>query len=528
MSDKSQQDSDWVDVPAPEAGREPAKDDWEDVAPSSGGTQEPEGLAKVADYAARGLDYAGGLSRVGLANSAPARTIDLLQSYLRNKPPALNQEGDMGRALVGHAPRSDEYLERAGVPEGPSFSDALPAIREIGKKSSGPMAILSAMPSYADPNDANAPWYQPTKGGMLDPSLRGAAGVVGDALTDPISYMGLTKLAQGPLRSGALAATEAHLRPTPGMKLNKGPEKMAEIAAETLDSGSMKAGSKASGTAKRLQNLKDDSGQVMGNFIDESEGQVRAHDIADKFDAQVIEPLRATNADRHVVAYLEGEKNAFLEKYAGTKGIYESMSDDLKKLFDQLPEESKPAVLDAMAKEKTISPAQIETEKRAVNNNIDYDSNRKPTAKGQGQKGLANVLKTTSEDAINDPAFDAAKKTFGNASDAQKMAKRTASLLGGGVGLLGHLTDLATAVEGGRALYNGDWRGLGLIGARALTRGRMASTAGVGLNNLSKLAGSKYAPAIEVVLRRKGINAMSPPSNPWANAVQSQPNGGNQ
>jgi hypothetical protein len=168
---------------------------------------------------------------------------------------------------------------------------------------------------------------------------------------------------------------------------------LADIAAETLDSGAMKPLSKAASTAENLGKLKDQSGAVMGDMVNESTAQIRPQDIADRFDAQVIEPLRGTEANKDLVAHLEAKKKSFLDNYTGTEGIYESMPDDLKKIFDSMPEQSKPAVLEALAKEKTVTPAIVEREKQGVNQNIEYDSNRKPTAKGLAQKGWANVLK---------------------------------------------------------------------------------------------------------------------------------------
>lgn len=499
-------------------------------------TQDSPGVgSQVAEGVGRALDYGGGLSRVALSQSAPAQMADALQAYLRKKPMVSGGMSDWGRALKGDAPRSAEFMDRAGIPEGGSLSDLIPG------------AYTSS------PEEAEKFWrLKLAKGGLFDPTARGTAGFALDTITDPLTGLsGLKKLAEGggalskisnglrrlanplqtsedALRSGAIKATEAHLRPTPGIKRIKGPENMADIAAETLDSGSMKAGTKASGTSERLSNLKEESGKVMGDYIDEAKGQIHPQEIADKFDAQVIEPLRGTDANKPLVESLEKTKQGFLDQYAGTADIYEQMNPDLKAIFDKLPEQSKTQVLETMAKQKTMGAAQTEAEKRAVTNNIDYDALGRRTPKGNAQKGWANVLADTGENLIDEPGFTAAKRTFGNASSAKKMADRTSSLTHG-MGLMGHLTDLAVAGEAARELYNGDTKGLGLLAARALTRGRMASTAGVGLNNLSKLAGSKYAPAIDAVIRRKEINALSPASNnPWQNALQSQTNGGNQ
>jgi hypothetical protein len=102
--------------------RNPTEEDV-DITPHE--IEEPSFGAKALDVGGRALDYAGGIARTGLANSPAGSMADMLQAYLRKKP-LVSQPGDIGRALVGKAPRSDEYMERAGIPEGGSLSDLVP------------------------------------------------------------------------------------------------------------------------------------------------------------------------------------------------------------------------------------------------------------------------------------------------------------------------------------------------------------------------------------------------------------------
>jgi len=64
---------------------------------------------KALDYAARGLDYPGGLARTTIAQAA-----ELIPGISKD----LVTKEDWGKAFHGQAPKSSEYMERAGVPEG--------------------------------------------------------------------------------------------------------------------------------------------------------------------------------------------------------------------------------------------------------------------------------------------------------------------------------------------------------------------------------------------------------------------------
>lgn len=642
--------------------RAPSEEDL-DITPHAPEEEDPGLLAKGLDIGGRALDYAGGVARVGLANSPAASMADMLQAYLRKKP-LLNQPGDIGRALVGKAPRSAEYMDRAGIPEGASVSDLVPG-------------AFTEEPGFT---------MKAKKGGMLDPSMRGAVGGVVDMALDPLSYLGITELAKGggalakianglrrvasPVGTseGALAnaadkAAVRHLRPTPKVAQVLGPDKLQEIGRDAIDSGAIKFGQKADSTAARLGDLKDESGSLIGDIVNASDKTANPVEIAQKFQSEVIDPLKATSGNEQLISHLEGQKQSFLDKYSpghdvagrdpslpttitrSSKFVPKAVEEEpvggaiqkigetpttitrnsefvmpqrtppngsgpfeisypapltaseeamiktlppeaqaevreallsarrpknphggftgeetapanpvapvfsKKKLTETrkggdpinafLTPEAEAAAKDPFTKEvverrieqnpapKGMTPAQVEAQKRVEQDKINYLSD--PKIKQKAQMNWASILKKQTEGMIDDPAFKAAKKAYGNQAAAEMMAGRTAALTDGGTGLMGHMTDLAVEMPALQALIHGNPTGAGLAAARGVTKGRIGSSAAITLDKLSKLAGSKYAPAIDAFLRRKEIDKASPAprGNVWSNALQSQ-NGGNQ
>ena len=139
-----------------------------------GGEKKEPGLAmKTLSGIAKGLDYAGGVTRAGVANVADAFV-----------PGEIATKEDLLNALKANPPSTEDYLKRAGVPEGYSLSDA-----------------LSGM--YSEAGDG----LKFKKGGALDPTVRGLSGFVGDTALDPLTYLSLGSSAAA--KSGAKAATRA-------------------------------------------------------------------------------------------------------------------------------------------------------------------------------------------------------------------------------------------------------------------------------------------------------------------------------
>lgn len=102
-------------------------------------------------------------------------------------------------------PSSSEMMDRAGIPSGAKLSDYVPG--------------------YSNPGQGKH-WFSPEKGGMLDPTLRGAGGLALDTATDPLTYLtlGAAGAEKKILESGAVANA-----------LSKNPMSMAEqTAAQAL------------------------------------------------------------------------------------------------------------------------------------------------------------------------------------------------------------------------------------------------------------------------------------------------------
>jgi hypothetical protein len=145
------------------AAKEEEKD-WEDKALeyASSALEKAEPVLKV-------LGYPGGLVRGAIAGRLEAATgrDDLV---------------DIKDVLKGEAPSSSEIMEKLGVKEMGSLSDAFPELySETGK----------GLPLQ--------------KGGMFDPTTRGALGFAGDIVTDPLTYLA----GAGVAAKGAEAASES-------------------------------------------------------------------------------------------------------------------------------------------------------------------------------------------------------------------------------------------------------------------------------------------------------------------------------
>lgn len=123
--------------------------DFEDKAMEFGGK-----VLEKADPLLRVLDYPAGLLRGAVAGGIEAATgrDDLV---------------DIKDVLKGKAPASGEILEKMGVSEGRSLSDILPGMYS----ESGKGAALQ-------------------KGGLFDPTARGAVGMLADVVLDPLAIGG--------------------------------------------------------------------------------------------------------------------------------------------------------------------------------------------------------------------------------------------------------------------------------------------------------------------------------------------------
>jgi hypothetical protein len=126
------------------------------------GKSEPGIGSKALDYGLRALDYAGGYGRVLGGTLAGQATL-----------------ADLEKALVGQAPPTSEFIQRAGGGEMGSLSEVLPSL--YSKEGKG----LSLK-----------------QGGPLDITGRGALGFVGDVALDPLTYTGVGPVAKALGKAG--------------------------------------------------------------------------------------------------------------------------------------------------------------------------------------------------------------------------------------------------------------------------------------------------------------------------------------
>lgn len=117
----------------------------------------------------KGLDYVGGVTRSLVANAAENSVPVAAARAFGADIPEFAKPRDVWDALKADPKSTDQYLEKAGVPKGYQMSDA-----------------LSGM--YSETGDG---LFTLKKDGMLDPSVRGFAGFVGDTALDPLTYLSL-------------------------------------------------------------------------------------------------------------------------------------------------------------------------------------------------------------------------------------------------------------------------------------------------------------------------------------------------
>jgi hypothetical protein len=132
-----------------------------------------EAGAGALHYGLKGLGYLGGVARGTLAQNNDDKLEQMgIPEYKIGRP------GDAQRIMTGNAPSTDEYLARAGVPEGP-HADLLPEWAPFGQG---------------------------------DTTLRGFVGGVGDIATDPLTHLPLGEIANGLKGSADVGAGSAASR----------------------------------------------------------------------------------------------------------------------------------------------------------------------------------------------------------------------------------------------------------------------------------------------------------------------------
>lgn len=227
------------------------------------------------------------------------------------------------------APTGKQIAQKAGVTD-KGLSDLLPgAFNETGEG------------------------WKLQKGGWADISGSGAAGLGIDLAADPVNLLPLAGLAKKAIKSTAIGAkaletaaaparkaaelfTKSHLNPTQAAKETIGIKAIGEAADEASRAGAIKFGASQKSTAKRLSDLVDETGAVKADAINASKGKIDPAVVAERFDKDIIEPLRAAPVENeNLIRQLENKKQKFIDQY--------------------------------VAEGSRISPAQLEAERLAIN-----------------------------------------------------------------------------------------------------------------------------------------------------------------
>lgn len=177
-------------------------------------SQKPQEMGtgmKVLTGAGKALDYAGGISRAALANAID--TVTPGKSFASGKDMLQALQANPFDSKAKGAPSTAEYLERAGVPAGASLSDDFPFL--FSKTGDG-------LPLQ--------------KGGWADPTIRGAAGFVGDVAIDPLTYLTLgASAAAKSAKAADIAAKKGIAQAAPSMASKILTSKAGKAVARPLD-----------------------------------------------------------------------------------------------------------------------------------------------------------------------------------------------------------------------------------------------------------------------------------------------------
>lgn len=238
----------------------------------------PEEKVGVGETILRGLNTLSGTTR-GVAFQA-------LEPLVGKQLVSMKE---LGSATV---PQTSELLARMGIPEGYSLSDIVPSMYSPSGKE----------------------WTKFQKGGFLDPSVRGAAGLVGDVALDPSTYL-LPALKGAGVLGPKLAPYVAKMGPTA--------TKAAEIALNPLGeafTGAIKGvGTVGKAVAGKLSQFSpEEAVQYLQNPAAVKEATAllsdkRTLDVAQQKAFDAINKMRGTikkagfSADKEMSEILEGK-----------------------------------------------------------------------------------------------------------------------------------------------------------------------------------------------------------------------------
>jgi len=356
----------------------PGEEAYAPVTTEAPPSETPSRTGQALGVAGQVLDYAGGLTRTGLAGVAGAAKMGYEAATGQPLSEPVAGPNDVIAAAKGRAPGTAEYLRRLGVPEG------------------GSLRI-----------------------GDTKVTARGAAGLAGDIATDPLTAVGklvkevpyLTKFLQSPSR-----ATEAIGEAVYRSGLSKVDQKLAQrgsgalsdvLIAEGAPVGGLKSiGDKVSAMSETLGKVRQglyDRATELGVTIDTSYPLKRAEAVIDKFSRDPG------------LAPAMSELRGLVERYkAAGKVSIDELSAWKTNLYDSLPASAFDGVGKLKGQAKTLKAALAADFRDAI-----------VGAGNKAEKGLGN-------------AIDKLNEKWGILLESQKPLARSAE---GGTGKLGTAID---------------------------------------------------------------------------------------
>lgn len=410
----------------------------------------PDEGNSIIDTAATGLKGVA-LATDYIPGNVRATVLGGLASAIGGEKPYTEQlkSGATNIASGEFAPSSGEYFRQMGIPK--SVPDMEAPINYFSPRETFPRKMVAR--TKESPNDPLSTGVDIGIDALSGVGAAKAFNAVRNATTPAAKIISeyLSK------KAGGLAdlATIRHLRPTPKTAQRLGPEGLKGVAQEVRATGAVKPFQKVDQTAANLETLLDEVGAVKGGIVEASDKVINPHDVIKEIDDLIAQHSQTAQGMETIVPMLERKRAAFLRQYGTGDGIAAP----------------------------SMSAKQLEAEKMAVQDAINYKADSKPVTRAQ--RDYAGTLQRSAEGLIDHPEFVRSKQSFGNIAEASDMANRTAGLTDGG-GLMGHITDNAIGAGLADELINLNPAAALTMGARGLTKGRVASTVSHGAGKLER------------------------------------------
>jgi len=238
----------------------------------------------------------------------------LIESALTEK--SYTQSRDEARANNAAAQEQNPWTYGAGNVAGGLATMAVPGLN-LAKGATAWQAAKfgAATGAFAGLGSSNADLTKGDVGGAVADTATGA--LIGGAVSGAVgSISPVRKYLQEKAARSAETAVGIHLRPTAGVKRVLGPEKLRAAYREVLDSKTLGVGQKADDTALQLTDRLDEVGAAKGDILDSHGVTINPVEVAQRFENEVIAPLRKYSANNSIVEGLEKQKAEFLAKHA--------------------------------------------------------------------------------------------------------------------------------------------------------------------------------------------------------------------